>query len=148
MTAPQTHEPRTNGQSPPDLNWLLSGFSDRTPGVIESIVVSVDGLLIAASKGLDRATADRIAAVASSLSSITRGASKVFDGGAMRQVMVAYANGYVVLTTLREGAVLAVLAAANSDMGLIGHEMATLGQQVGGVLSPRLIETLRAQLPR
>ena len=132
----------------PDLNWLLTGFTDRTPGVIESVVVSVDGLLIAASSGLDRATADRVAAVASSLASITRGASTVFDGGDMRQVMVAYDNGYVVLTSLSEGAVLAVLATAGSDMGLIGHEMATLGQQVGGVLNPRLIETLRAQLPR
>ncbi|HUG86438.1 MAG TPA: roadblock/LC7 domain-containing protein [Euzebya sp.] len=131
-----------------DLNWLLTGFSERTPGVIESIVVSVDGLLIAASQGLDRATADRVAAVASSLASITRGASRVFDGGALRQVMVAYENGYIVLTSLREGAVLAVLTIAGSDIGLIGHEMATLGQQVGGALSPQLIETMRAQLPR
>ena len=64
-----------------DLNWLLTAFTDRTPGVVESTVVSVDGLLIAASSGLDRATADRVAAVASSLASITRGASRVFDAG-------------------------------------------------------------------
>ncbi len=131
-----------------DVNWLLTGFSERTPGVIESIVVSVDGLLIAASQGLDRATGDRIAAVTASLASITRGASRVFDGGALRQVMVAYENGYIVLTSLRDGAVLAVLAVAGSDIGLIGHEMATLGQQVGGALSPQLIESMRSQLPR
>ncbi len=86
--------------------------------------------------------------MASSLASITRGASRVFDGGALRQVMVAYENGYIVLTSLREGAVLAVLTVAGSDIGLIGHEMAVLGQQVGGALSPQLIETMRAQLPR
>lgn len=131
-----------------DLNWLLSGFSQRTPGVIESIVVSVDGLLIAASDGLDRATADRVAAVASSLASITRGASRVFDAGGLKQVMVAYDNGYIVLTSLRDGAVLAVMATAGSDIGLIGHEMRTLGQQVGTSLSPKLIEDMRANLPR
>ncbi|MEE8599477.1 roadblock/LC7 domain-containing protein [Euzebya tangerina] len=131
-----------------DVNWLLTAFTDRTPGVIESVVVSVDGLLIAQSSGLDRATADRIAAVASSLASITRGASRVFDGGSLRQVLVAYENGYIVLSSLREGAVLAVLTAAASDIGLVGHEMATLGQQVGGQLSPQLIESMRTQLPR
>ncbi len=131
-----------------DLNWLLTAFTDRTPGVVESTVVSVDGLLIAASSGLDRATADRVAAVASSLASITRGASRVFDAGDLKQVMVAYDNGYIILTSLRDGAVLAVISTASSDIGLIGHEMRTLGQQVGTALSPQLIEDMRAQLPR
>lgn len=139
---------QTLSSRPTDVGWLLTGFAERTAGVIEAVVVSVDGLLIAASAGLDRATADRIAAVASSLGSITRGASKVFDGGEMRQVMVAYENGYIVLTSLRDGAVLAVLATASSDIGRIGHEMRTLGSQVGSTLSPALIEDLRAQLPR
>jgi uncharacterized protein len=132
----------------PDLNQQLTSFSDETPGVIEVIAVSTDGLLIAASRGLDRATADRIAAVASSLASITRGASRVFDGGALRQVMVAYENGYIVLSSLRENAVLAVLTAAGGDIGLIGHEMAALGKQVGASLRPDLIDATRAQLPR
>lgn len=131
-----------------DLNWLLTAFTDRTPGVVETTVVSVDGLLIAASSGLDRATADRVAAVASSLASITRGAARVFDAGELKQVMVAYENGYIILTSLRDGAVLAVITTATSDIGLIGHEMRTLGQQVGTALSPQLIEDLRAQLPR
>lgn len=131
-----------------DVNRLLTSFTNHTPGVLESVVVSVDGLLTAASQGLDRATADRVAAVASSLASITRGASRVFDGGALRQVMVAYQNGYIVLTSLREGAVLAVLTSAGSDIGLIGHEMATLGQRLGGVLTPQTIDAVRAQLPR
>ena len=131
-----------------DVNWLLTGFGERTPGVIESVVVSVDGLLVAASRGLDRVTADHVSAVTASLASITSGASHAFDGGALRQVVVAYENGYMVLTSLAEGAVLAVLATAGSDIGLIGHEMATLGQQVGGALSPQLIETMRDRLPR
>lgn len=130
-----------------DLNGLLTGFSERTPGVVDSIVVSIDGLLIATSQGLDRATADRIAAVASSLASITRGASRVFDGGSLRQVMIAFENGYIVLTSLPDGAVLAVLTAAGSDIGLVGHEMAVLGRQLGD-LNPQMIETMRAQLPR
>ncbi len=145
-TVPSAGQRQVNAGT--DLNWLLSGFSSRTPGVIESVVVSIDGLLIAASEGLDRATADRVAAVASSLASITRGASRVFDAGTLKQVMVAYDNGYIVLTSLRDGAVLAVLATAGSDIGLIGHEMRTLGDQVGTALSPQLIEDLRAQLPR
>ncbi|CAN5298906.1 roadblock/LC7 domain-containing protein [soil metagenome] len=134
--------------SGPDVNWLLSSFSERTPGVSDAIVVSIDGMLIAASSGLDRATADRIAAVASSLASITRGASRVFDGGSLRQVMVAYENGYIVLSSLHDSTVLAVMTAAGSDIGFIGHEMARIGMQIGGAMGPQLVESMRAQLPR
>lgn len=132
----------------PDLNWLLTGFTERTTGVIEAVVVSVDGLLIATSQGLDRATADQVAAVAAGLASLTRGAARLFDAGDVRQVMVSLDHGYIILTAVGNGAALAVLADAGSDVGLVGYEMTVLARQVGGALSPELIEDLRARLPR
>ena len=39
-----------------NLNWLVSNFVERVPGVQEATVVSSDGLLIALSDGLDRSS--------------------------------------------------------------------------------------------
>ena len=48
-----------------NVNWLVENFVDRVPGVQETVVVSADGLPMAVSRGLDRDSADRFAAVAS-----------------------------------------------------------------------------------
>ncbi|CAN5298680.1 roadblock/LC7 domain-containing protein [soil metagenome] len=130
-----------------DLSWLLTRFGQHTPGVIVTAVVSVDGLLVSASEGLDTATAEKVAALTSSLASVSRGASPVVDGGELHKVLVAYDNGYLLLTSLREGAVLSVLARSGSDVGFIGAEMAILGDRVGTVLSPALLQAVRAQQP-
>ena len=42
-----------------NVSWLISNFVERVPGVEEAVVVSSDGLLMAMSRGLDRASADR-----------------------------------------------------------------------------------------
>ncbi len=34
-----------------NLNWLVQSFADKVPGVSEAVVVSSDGLPIAASSG-------------------------------------------------------------------------------------------------
>ena len=56
-----------------NLNWLVSNFVERVPGVSEATVVSSDGLLVALSDGLDRSSGDRLAAVSAGLLSIAKG---------------------------------------------------------------------------
>ena len=53
-----------------DVNWLLSNFVDGTTGVKQTIAVSSDGLLMAMSSNLDRASADRLAAIVAGLRSL------------------------------------------------------------------------------
>ncbi len=62
-----------------NLNWLVSNFVERVPGVREATVVSSDGLLIALSDGLDRSSGDRLAAVSAGLLSIAKGGSTLRD---------------------------------------------------------------------
>ena len=64
-----------------NLNWLVTNFVDRVPGVAHAVVVSADGLLLVASEGLPRDRADQLAAVASGLTSLTQGAARCFEGG-------------------------------------------------------------------
>ncbi len=63
------------------LDWLVSDFVRRVSGVTHALVVSVDGLKLAVSDRVDESTADQLAAVASGLISLTRGAARCFQAG-------------------------------------------------------------------
>src|SRR5690606_21649324 len=80
-----------------DLSWLLANFCDRVPGVAHAVAVSADGLLLAASRDLPRDRADQLAAIASGLVSLTQGASRCFEGGAVLQTVVEMDNGFLFL---------------------------------------------------
>ena len=94
-----------------DLSWLLANFADRVPGVAHAIAVSADGLLLAASRDLPRDRADQLAAIASGLVSLTQGAARCFEGGAVLQTVVEMDNGFLFLMSISDGSSFAVLAA-------------------------------------
>lgn len=131
-----------------NLNWLVANFASRVPGVRDAVVVSADGLLMALSPGLDRAGADQLAAIASGLTSLTRGASRCFGGGRVNQVVVELEHAFLFVTSISDGSCLAVIATATADVGLVGYEMTLLVERAAAVLSPALIAELQASLPR
>jgi predicted regulator of Ras-like GTPase activity (Roadblock/LC7/MglB family) len=131
-----------------NLNWLVANFARNVPGVIHTIVVSADGLLIAVSDDLDRATADQLSAVASGLSSLTQGAARYFGGGRVHQTVVEMEKGFLFVMLISDGSCLAVLANLDCDIGLVGYEMAMLVARCGDVLTPALRAELQAALPR
>ena len=131
-----------------NVNWLVSSFVRRVPGIAHAIVVTSDGLLMAASERLDRARADQLAAVASGLASLTQGASRCFGGGKVNQTAVEMEKGFLLVMSIGDGSALAALAAPSIDIGLVGYEMAMLVAQCGEVLTPALRAELQAALPR
>lgn len=131
-----------------NLNWLLTNFVTRVPGVHDAVAVSSDGLLIAMSDHMGRDTADQLAAVASGLSSLTQGAARVFQGGSVRQVIVEMEFGFLFVTAISDGSCLSVGASEECDIGLVGYEMALLVSRCEAVLTPELVAELQAALPR
>ena len=113
------------------LDWLVSNFVADVPRVTHAVLVSADGLLMAASTHLPLDRADQLAAVTSGLASLSAGASRLFDGGAVLQSVVEMEHGYLLLMGVGSGAYLAALAVAGCDIGQIGYEMATLVDRVG-----------------
>jgi hypothetical protein len=128
----------TSGFQPPrpdnSLDWLVSNFAREVRGVTHAILVSVDGLLIAASERLPKERADQLAAVSSGLASLANGAAQLFDGGQVLQSVVEMQNGYLLLMQVGDGSHLATLAATSCDIGQIGYEMAVLVERVGNVV--------------
>jgi hypothetical protein len=118
------------------LDWLVSDFVRRVAGVTHALVVSVDGLKLAVSDRVDESTADQLAAVASGLVSLTRGAARCFDAEPVVQTIVETAGGYLFVTSVSEGSTLAVFATVECDIGMIGYEMTLLVNRVGQLLVP------------
>nr|WP_083929675.1 roadblock/LC7 domain-containing protein [Catelliglobosispora koreensis] len=130
-----------------DFNWLINGFTERTAGVVHAVVVSADGLLVAASDHLPRDSADQFAAVTSGLVSVVKSAARIFDGEEIRQTVVEMGRGYLLVMSIRDGSILATLAGQDADVGVIGYEMAKLTKQAGEVLTPAIRAELQSVLP-
>jgi hypothetical protein len=125
----------THPRRPPhdnSLDWLVSSFAREVPGVSHAVLVSADGLLVAASEHLPTDRADQLAAVSSGLASLSTGAASLFDGGQVLQSVVEMENGYLLLMRVGDGSHLATLAATSCDIGQVGYEMAILVERVGG----------------
>lgn len=131
-----------------NVNWLVNNFVDQVPGVNEAVVVSSDGLPIAASQGLDRDSVDRFSAVASGLIGLSYGAAGRFGGGAVREVIVEMEHAFLFVTGISDGSLLAVVANEAADIGLVGYEMALLVEKAGQALTPELRAELQAALPQ
>jgi predicted regulator of Ras-like GTPase activity (Roadblock/LC7/MglB family) len=101
------------------------------------VAVSADGLLLASSRDLPRDRADQLAAIASGLVSLTQGAARCFEGGAVLQTVVEMDNGFLFLMSISDGSSFAVLASRSCDVGQVGYEMALLVDRVGEALTPQ-----------
>jgi predicted regulator of Ras-like GTPase activity (Roadblock/LC7/MglB family) len=117
-----------------ELDWLVNNFVDRIVGVSHALVVSGDGLKLARSERVDEERADQLAAVASGLASLTRGAARFFDAEPVNQTIVEMRGGYLFVTSVGDGSVLAVFARTDCDIGMIGYEMTLLVARVGQLL--------------
>ncbi|NUT34011.1 MAG: roadblock/LC7 domain-containing protein [Hamadaea sp.] len=118
-----------------ELAWLVDDLVSRLPGAEKAVVLSADGLLMAASSGVAREDAEHLSAVAASMFGLARGASRRFGKGPVRQAMIEMASGFLFVSSGGTGACLAVLATETADVGLMAYEMAMLVVRVGEYLS-------------
>jgi uncharacterized protein len=131
-------EPAQPSSRPGQFGWLLTNFVKNVPGVSHAVAVSSDGLLLTSSEGLPRDRADQLAAVASGLLSLTRGAARVFGAGEVVQTVVEMELGCMLLMAIADGSCLAVLASPRCDMGLVAYEMTLLVDRAGELVTPQL----------
>ncbi len=127
-----------------DMGWLLSNFADSVAGIAHVVAVSADGLLLASSRDLPPDRADQLAAITSGVVSLTDGASRMFNAGAVQQTIIEMDSGYLFLMSISDGSSMAVLAARSCDVGQVGYEMALLVDRVGAALVPAPREAVQA----
>ena len=126
-----------------NFNWLLGAFVEDTPGVLFTIAVSSDGLLVANSGGLERSAAEQLGAIVSGLISLAEGADRCLDGEGLEQMIVEFGNGFLFVTALGDAAAVGVLADKDGEIGLIAYEMTLLVARAGPTLTPDVITELK-----
>ncbi len=109
-----------------DLAWLLDDLASRVADFQQAVILSRDGLLIAASKDLNREDAEHLSAVAAALQSLATGAGDRFRAGGVRQTIIELEKGLLFVIAAGEGSCLAALCPENADAGHVAYEMAML----------------------
>lgn len=113
-----------------DLGWLLRGLVEHVPRTRSAVLLSADGLAIAA-HGLGPDPADQLSAIASGLFSLARTAAVRFGGSdGVRQVVAEFDDTLMFVSSAGFGSVLTVLADREADAGVIGYEMSQLVKSV------------------
>ena len=131
------------GTAQRDLSWLLDDLASRVDGFRRAVILSRDGLLIAASKDLGREDAEHLSAVASAVQSLAAGTGERFAAGGVRQTVVELEQGIFFVMAAGEGSCLAALCPPTADAGTVAYEMAMLAKRA----RPHLSALPRAAAP-
>jgi len=100
----------------------LRDLAAGTPDIEASAVVSIDGLIMASN--LQAGTEeDRVSAMSAAMLSLGERIASELGRGQLDQVYVRGKNGYVILMSVGEEAVLTTLVRENAKLGLIFLDM-------------------------
>src|SRR4029078_4297670 len=120
----------TTGQ----LSWLLDNLVDQVEHVRQALILSRDGLVVAASRGLSPEGSEHLSALAAGLQSLARGDGQHFRTGQVRQTIIEMDSAFLFVMAAGRGTCLAVLTGADANVGLIAYEMAMLVRRMGKYL--------------
>lgn len=128
-------EERSTAGSGADLGWLLDDLADRVEHLRQAVILSRDGLAVAASKSLERDDAEHLSALAAGVQSLAKGAGAHFGAGGVQQIIIELERAYLFVTSAGQGGCLAVLCSSKADPASIAYEMALLVQKAGAHLA-------------
>jgi predicted regulator of Ras-like GTPase activity (Roadblock/LC7/MglB family) len=114
------------GSGERDLAWLLDDLASRVEDFRRAVILSRDGLLVAATRDLSREDAEHMSAVAAALQSLGTGTGDRFGVGGVRQTVIEFEDGLLFVIAAGEGSCMAALSPATADAGLVAYEMAML----------------------
>ncbi len=128
------------------FSWLLNGFVEKTAGVTDAVAVSSDGLLMAMSSSLDRASAEQLSAIIAGMVSLGNGASSCFGFESLDQIIVTMRRGFLFVSSISDGSCLGVVSSRSCDIGLVGYQTTLLVERAGSVLTPHLVTELKQEM--
>jgi predicted regulator of Ras-like GTPase activity (Roadblock/LC7/MglB family) len=117
------------------LGWLLDNLVSRVANVRQALVLSRDGLVVAKSQTMTREEGEQLSAIAAGLQSLARGAGQQVGAGEVRQTIVELDGAFLFVMAAGRGTCLAVLAAGETDLGVMAYEMAMLIRRMGAHLT-------------
>jgi len=89
----------TTGQ----LSWLLDNLVDQVEYVGQALILSRDGLVVAASRGMTPEDSEHLSALAAGLQSLARGAGRHFGAGQVRQTIIEMDSAFLFVMAAGRG---------------------------------------------
>ncbi|MDX6738337.1 roadblock/LC7 domain-containing protein [Actinocorallia sp. A-T 12471] len=120
----------THPESTAKLNWLLDDLVERVEQVHQAVLLSRDGLMMGASRGVSRADAEFLSALSAGFNSLANGAREHFKARQVRQAVIEIDDKLFFVVPAGNGSCLAVLSSAGQNAGLVAYEMAMLIKRV------------------
>ena len=111
----------------------LKALQMNTPDIEASAVVSVDGLIMASQLPAD-VEEDRVSAMSAAMLSLGDRIANELKRGQLDQVFVRGEDGYVVLVSIGEEAVLTALARSRAKRGLVFLEMKRTANELSNLV--------------
>ncbi|MFJ9901143.1 roadblock/LC7 domain-containing protein [Streptomyces sp. NPDC091280] len=120
----------------PDLSWILDELL-VTPHAWHAVLLSADGLAMAASKDVGDVLADTIAASTSGLQALSRSCAEfVSDQDTpWQQTMVQYRDGYLFVIAAGNGSFLVASAGIEVEVAHFSYLMADTVKRLGDAMA-------------
>ena len=111
----------------------LQDMGAASPDIEGSAVVSVDGLIIASALP-GGSEEDRVSAMSAAMLSLGERIANELGRGALDQVFIRGKNGFVILTSIGQEAVLTALAREDAKLGLVFLEMRRAAEDLVSII--------------
>ncbi|WP_275409357.1 roadblock/LC7 domain-containing protein [Streptomyces sp. SID12501] len=132
---PQPPQPPQPPQSPQSsqLTDILISLRDRVMGVSESVLSTVDGLLVVADA--DTVHPESVAALAAATLGVSRRIAEQAKIGALREVVARCGSGHVIVLAVGERALLTVMGDDGLDIAAFQRESPATIEELAKVLA-------------
>ncbi|MDG4798110.1 roadblock/LC7 domain-containing protein [Micromonospora sp. WMMD1082] len=107
-----------------NLGRALDAIVDRVPGAQFAVVLSPDGLLLGASRGIDDELAVQLSSMVCGLQALGLAAARVCGKGELHQVVVQMSQAFLFHATTGNGAILTVGIEGDAEVGDMAYEVA------------------------
>ncbi|MFG3403833.1 roadblock/LC7 domain-containing protein [Streptomyces sp. NPDC048142] len=125
-----------NQSALPDLSWILDELVEF-PAARHAVLLSADGMRMAASPEVTADLADKISATGSGIQSLSRNAAQFVGGDAVtwHQTMIQYDGGYLFLVAASTTSYLVASATIDVDVLAFSDRMAKVVERLGHALA-------------
>ncbi|RKR87554.1 putative regulator of Ras-like GTPase activity (Roadblock/LC7/MglB family) [Micromonospora pisi] len=112
-----------------NLTRLLDDLVTRVDGADLAMVLSPDGLPLAASNQVDDELGEQVASVTAGLHALAVATGRQTETGTVRQIIVQMRRAYLFIATTRGGAILTVRFDGEVEVGDVAYEVALFAGQ-------------------
>ncbi|WP_438297532.1 roadblock/LC7 domain-containing protein [Streptomyces sp. HUAS TT7] len=133
---------QTAGNQALDIQNVIHDSWETTPGVRCAVLLSAGGLVLCSDPSTDTADAERLAALSSSLVSLTKAAAQAYGSGWVGAVMINMQRHHLCMAPVDAQTSLVMVSDADTDTGQVMYAASLLAAEIAVLLDSATREHL------